>query len=77
MQKELLIETLHNELGELNSLISAYDTEIEYLEELLTLTSGPAEEVIENLKEATDRRNYLRTVYSNTFKELETVRSQK
>lgn len=76
MQKELLLETLHNELGELNSLISSYDREIEYLEELLTITSGPAEDLIESLKEATDRRNYLRTSYSNTFKEIEAVRSQ-
>ena len=68
MQDLNTLEMLYERLGDLNTMISNYEGEIEYLEELLTTTSGSAQPVIDDLEKNKARRNELQSEYSQVLK---------
>lgn len=60
-------------LIKLNEQLIAHDEEIKYLEEYLTTTSGPAEEVMEDLKRNQKRRNEINFEYSAIMKKMKEI----
>jgi chromosome segregation ATPase len=68
------ITLINKELKELGSQIYAYEEEIEYLESLLVITSGEAQNVIDDLNTAKEELKQIRSEYSTHMKQLEELR---
>lgn len=69
------LEELHSKAQDLHDIIDAYETEIDYLEELLSVTSGPADQTIEDLQRNRTRRDELRSEYSEVLKMIEELKN--
>lgn len=70
-----ILAELSQELGSLNEEIIKYDHEIRYIEELLVVTSGPAEDLLEDLNRNQKKRNELNFRYSAVMKQFQELKN--
>jgi uncharacterized coiled-coil DUF342 family protein len=72
--REDTLQHLNQDLILLNSTIDSYNEEIKFLEELLVTTSGPATDLIEEIKSHQKTRDELNFKYSAVMKQIQELR---
>ena len=69
-----ILQALNQKLVNLNESLQAHDQEIKYLEELLTATSGPANDLVEDLERNQKRRLDILSEYAAVMKQYVELR---
>ena len=65
-----ILQELNQQLTQLHELIEKHDEEIKWLEEALVATSGPAQDLIDDLQRNQKRREEYNFKYSAVMKQI-------
>ena len=65
-----ILQELNQQLTQLHELIEKHDEEIKWLEEALVATSGPAQDLIDDLQRNQKRRDEYNFKYSAVMKQI-------
>jgi chromosome segregation ATPase len=69
-----ILQELNQQLMQLHELIEKHDEEIKWLEEALVATSGPAQDLIDDLQRNQKRRDEYNFKYSAVMKQIQELR---
>ena len=65
-----ILQELNQQLTQLHELIEKHDVEIKWLDEALVATSGPAQDIIDDLQRNQKRRDEYNFKYSAVMKQI-------
>jgi chromosome segregation ATPase len=68
------INELNERLVELNEALMKQETELVYLEEILTATTGPAKDILDEIENTKEVITVLRRSYDSVYRQLKELR---